>query len=81
MSKTIMWAETDAKGFEAECLFNEDQRSYEVMVCASGQRLCRSESFPVHAEPVPDMDEADRRQSIEIAERLTREVAQALGDH
>lgn len=81
MSKTIMWVETDAEGFEAECLFNEDQRAYEVMVCASGKQLCQSESFPARTEPVPDMDPADRRLSVEIAERLTREVAQALGDH
>ncbi|AWK88189.1 hypothetical protein [Azospirillum thermophilum] len=81
MSKTMMWAETDAQGFESECMFNEDQRSYEVMVCAKGRGFCLHESFPVQAEPMPDMHAEDRRRSIEIAERLTREVAHKLGDH
>ena len=80
MSKSIMWAETDAKGFEAECLFNEDSRSYEVMVCASGRRLCRSESFTAHSDPMQGMSEADRRQSVEIAERLVIEIEHELGD-
>ena len=80
MSKTIMWAKTDAKGVETECLFNEDSRTYEVMVCAKGPWLCRSESFPVDAEPVLDMDDADRHQSIRIAERLTKEIVHALGN-
>jgi hypothetical protein len=80
MSKSIMWAETDAKGFESECLFNEDSRAYEVMVCASGRRLCRSESFTAHRDPVQGMDEADRRQSVQIAERLVVEIEHELGD-
>ena len=80
MSKAIMWAETDAKGFESECLFNEDQRTYEVMVCASGRRLCRSESFTAHSDPMQGMDEADRRQSVQIAERLVVEIEHELGD-
>ena len=80
MSKSIMWAETDAKGFESECLFNEDQRSYEVMVCASGRRQCRSESFAAHRDPMQGMDEADRRLSVAIAERLVVEIEHDLGD-
>ncbi|WP_448192347.1 hypothetical protein [Azospirillum sp. sgz301742] len=80
MSKAIMWAETDAKGFESECLFNEDQRTYEVMVCASGRRLCRSESFTAHTDPMQGMDEADRRRSVQIAERLIVEIEHELGD-
>jgi len=80
MSKTIMWAETDANGFEAECLFNEDSRSYEVLVCASGRRACRSESFPVGSEPVAGMDEADRARSVRISETLVREISRDLGD-
>jgi hypothetical protein len=81
MSKTVMWAETDARGFETECLFNEDSRTYEVMVCANEPRFCRSESFPVNAEPVPHMDEGDRSRSIRIAERLIKQIAHELGDH
>ena len=80
MSKSIIWAETDAKGFEAECLFNEDSRTYEVMVCASGRRLCRSESFPTHRDPSQGMDDEDRRRSVEIAERLVVEIEHELGD-
>ena len=80
MSKTIMWAETDAKGFESECLFNEDSRTYEVMVCASGRRLCRSESFIAHSDPLQGMAEADRLQSVRIAERLVVEIEHDLGD-
>lgn len=81
MSKMMMWAETDMRGFTAECLFNEDARTFEVLVSASGPWLCRSDSFPCGCEPVPDMAEADRDQSIALAERLIREVAQDLGDH
>ncbi len=80
MSKSIMWTETDAKGFESECLFNEDSRTYEVMVCASGRRLCRSESFMAHTDPTQGMNETDRRQSVQIAERLVIEIEHELGD-
>ncbi|CAO3409106.1 hypothetical protein [Azospirillum largimobile] len=80
MSKTIMWAETDAKGFESECLFNEDSRQYEVMVCASGRRLCRSESFPAHSDPMQGMTDEDRRRALECAERLVTEIEHDLGD-
>lgn len=75
-----MWAETDAKGFESECLFNEDSRSYEVMVCASGRRLCRSESFPAHCDPQQGMTDEDRRTAVAIAERLVVEIEHDLGD-
>jgi hypothetical protein len=40
VSKIMMWTETEAKGFEAKCLFNEDLRFYEVMACAKDNRLC-----------------------------------------
>ena len=80
MSKTMMWDETDAKGFESECLFNEDTRTYEVMVCTAGRGLCRSESFPARTDPAREMDEADRRQSVLIAERLVAEIERELGD-
>ena len=80
MSKTVMWAESDVQGFEAECLFNEDSRTYEVMVCAKDPWLCRSESFSVQAEPVAGMDDADHVRSFLIAERLIKDVSHALGD-
>lgn len=32
MSKAIMWAETDARGFQTECLFNEDNRDRKSVV-------------------------------------------------
>ena len=80
MSKSIMWSETDAKGFESECLFNEDSRTYEVMVCASGRRLCRSESFSAHRDPQQGMTEEDRRTAVAIAERLVVEIEHDLGD-
>lgn len=79
MSKTIMWAEIDARGVETECLFNEDSRTYEVMVCAKGPWLCRSESFPVEAEPVLGMDDVDFLRSIRIAGRLVANVRHSLG--
>ena len=80
MSKIMMWTETDAKGFEAKCQFNEDLRSYEVMVCAKDNSRCRSESFPVQSEPVSGMSEADLNASVRIAENLTVDIEQALGD-
>jgi len=80
MSKTIIWAETDAKGFESECLFNEDSRCYEVMVCASGRRLCQSEHFTAQTDPMQGITETDRLKSVRIAERLTVEIERELGD-
>ena len=80
MSKTMMWAETDVKGFETECLFNEDTRTYEVLVCAKGPWVSRSESFPVNAEPVLGMSQSDFHVSVQIAGRLVAEVEQTLGD-
>ncbi|HYG86574.1 MAG TPA: hypothetical protein VD978_09975 [Azospirillum sp.] len=80
MSKDIMWTQADAKGFEAECLFNEDSRVYEVIVCCPDAKHSRSENFPAHAEPVPEMDEADRVHSMRVAERLIRDVEHELGD-
>ena len=81
MSKTMIWTETDAKGFESECLFNEDSRSFEVMVCSSGRALCGSESFPAAIDPTHGMGEEDRRRSVMIAERLVADIERDLGDH
>ncbi|WP_114395534.1 hypothetical protein [Oleisolibacter albus] len=81
MSKTVMWSEIDAKGFESTCFFNEDPRSYEVMVCATGQRLCRSDSFPANTEPHQGMAQDDLHQSITVAGRLVTEIEHLLGDH
>jgi hypothetical protein len=80
MSKTIMWSQTDLRGFTAECLFNEDERRFEVLVSANGPWICRSDDFPAGAEPVPDMDDADLSTSVALAERLIHEVARDLGD-
>lgn len=80
MSKTMMWDETDARGFESECLFNEDSRCFEVMVCTSGRGLCRSESFPATRDPAQGMDEEDRLRSVRIAERLVADIERDLGD-
>ncbi|MCW2242186.1 hypothetical protein [Azospirillum canadense] len=81
MSKTMMWDETDSKGFESECLFNEDSRSFEVMVCTSGQAVCRSESFLAAIDPAQGMGEEDRLRSMMIAERLVADIERDLGDH
>ncbi|WP_042689659.1 hypothetical protein [Azospirillum sp. B506] len=80
MSKAIMWAEADARGFETECLFNEDNRSYEVLVCAKGLGIDRAESFPVVEDPGLGMSPADLHQSIKLADRLVWEMERSLGD-
>ncbi len=81
MSKAIMWAETDARGFETECLFNEDTRSYEVLVCAKELGLDRAESFPVVEDPGLGMSPADLQRSIHTADRLVSEMDRSLGDY
>ncbi|MBY6264185.1 hypothetical protein EI613_20000 [Azospirillum sp. 412522] len=81
MSKAIMWVETDARGFETECLFNEDNRSYEVLVCARGLGVDRSESFPVVEDPGLGMSPADLHRSIRLADRLVSEMDRSLGDY
>ncbi|BAI74334.1 hypothetical protein AZL_a08030 (plasmid) [Azospirillum sp. B510] len=85
MSKAIMWAEADARGFETECLFNEDNRSYEVLVSAKGLGakglgIGRAESFPVVEDPGLGMSPADLHQSIKLADRLVWEMERSLGD-
>jgi len=80
MSKAIMWAEADARGFETECLFNEDNRSYEVLVTAAGLGLDRAESFPVVEDPGLGMSPADLHRSIKLADRLVWEMERSLGD-
>lgn len=80
MSKAIMWAEADARGFETECLFNEDNRSYEVLVTATGLGLDRAESFPVVEDPGLGMSPADLHRSIKLADRLVWEMERSLGD-
>ena len=81
MSKAIMWAETDARGFETECLFNEDTRSYEVLVSAKGLGIDRAESFPVVEDPGLGMSPADLDRSIRMADRLVSEMDRSLGDY
>lgn len=75
MSKTLMWIEDEADGVTAECLFNEDSRTYEVTVCTGLPCLSRSESFPAHAEPVWGMGDEDRDLSLRVAERLVADVS------
>ena len=81
MSKAIMWAETDARGFQTECLFNEDNRSYEVLVCARTMGVDRAESFPVIEDPSLGMSADDLHRSIRLADRLVSEVERSLGDY
>lgn len=81
MSKAIMWAETDAHGFQTECLFNEDNRSYEVLVCARAMGVDRAESFPVVEDPGLGMSADDLHRSIRLADRLVSEVERSLGDY
>lgn len=80
MSKAIMWAESDVRGFETECLFNEDNRSYEVLVTAKGLGIDKAESFPVVEDPGLGMCPGDLARSIKLADRLVWEIDRSLGD-
>ena len=80
MSKAIMWAESDARGFETECLFNEDNRSYEVLVSAKGVGVDRAESFPVVEDPGLGMSPTDLDRSIKLADRLVWEIDRSMGE-